>query len=112
MPVATLREVEPDITKKEPEKITPATQPKTVEEPKKTEEPKTDAVPPTGERLDNEPTYDNMKKSVLAVSQKYKSKTRAFEILGKFGYEKITKDMDVAHFPAIIKECQKALDAD
>ncbi len=121
-PKETVAQTEPVESAKKPvEKV--AKQAKKEEKPKvaepeekpvesaKAEEKAPEAVPPTGERLGTEPTYDNMKTAVLAVSQKYKSKKRAFEILGKFGYEKITPDMDTEHYEGIIAECQKALDA-
>jgi hypothetical protein len=67
--------------------------------------------PPAGERLDNEPTYENVKTAVLAVSRKFQSKAKAFEILGKYGIEKVTPAMPEEHFGAIIEDCQAALDA-
>lgn len=78
----------------------------------KVEKEKADAeLPPDGERLNNEPTYENVKTAILAVAQKYKSKAKSFEILKKFDVEKVTPAIPNEHFEGIIAECQKALDA-
>ena len=69
------------------------------------------AKPEAGKFLPDVYTYDNMKEGILAVSQKYQSKKRAFEILSKFGIEKITKDINPDLFEGLVTECQKALEA-
>lgn len=75
------------------------------------DEKKVDKSTSTTKKLATEPTYENMKEAILAVANTYKSKAKAFEILKKYGIEKITPDVPDEHFADIIADCQKAIDA-